>query len=59
MSPAFIPSIKDLAGKVTIAQTEEVLQVALRFKTTSSVKKHMAEYVGEIAPGLKLFDVGQ
>ncbi|MDX1963071.1 MAG: phosphoenolpyruvate--protein phosphotransferase [Pirellulales bacterium] len=58
MSPAFIPTIKELAAKVTIEQARESLLHALRLKTTSAVQKHMGDFVASIAPDLKLLDTG-
>ena len=56
MSPAFIPSTKQLAAKLTIAKAEEVLQQALRLETTAKVKNFMADRIREIAPNLAIMD---
>jgi phosphoenolpyruvate-protein phosphotransferase (PTS system enzyme I) len=56
MSPAFIPSIKDLTKHLTVRRAEQVLQKALSFKTTAKIQEFMADQMAEIAPNLKLLD---
>ncbi|MCE9545166.1 MAG: phosphoenolpyruvate--protein phosphotransferase [Planctomycetia bacterium] len=56
MSPAFIPTIKDLLRQLTVAKAEEVLRRAMEFKTTQQVDRYMAQQIAEIAPKLKLLD---
>ena len=54
MSPAFVPSIKQLTRQVSVAQAEQIVEAAMKFKTTAKVKRFMAETVEELAPDLKL-----
>ncbi len=56
MSPAFIPSIKELAGRITVAQAESILEHALKLRTTTNVKRFMAARLRQIAPSLTLMD---
>ncbi len=56
MSPAFIPSIKELAAHLTVPVAEEVLRYALRLKTTRGVQKYMAEQIQQICPSLQIMD---
>ncbi|MCP4812920.1 MAG: phosphoenolpyruvate--protein phosphotransferase [Planctomycetaceae bacterium] len=56
MSPAFIPSIKELAGRITAAQAESILEHALKLRTTTNVKRFMAARLRQIAPSLTLMD---
>lgn len=56
MSPAFIPSIKELATRLTENHARQVLRRALRLKTTANVKRMMAAEIRAIAPNLTLFD---
>jgi phosphotransferase system enzyme I (PtsI) len=58
MSPAFVPSIKELAAHVDKARAEWILNRALKLKTTSHVKRFMAEQVKELAPNLAMLDSG-
>jgi phosphoenolpyruvate-protein phosphotransferase (PTS system enzyme I) len=56
MSPAFIPSIKQLASQVTQVQAASILKDALRFKTTADVKRYMSKVLDQIAPNLAMLD---
>jgi phosphotransferase system enzyme I (PtsI) len=56
MSPAFIPSIKELAGRITAAQAESILEHTLKLRTTTNVKRFMAARLRQIAPSLTLMD---
>ncbi len=56
MSPAFIPSIKELAGRITKEQAESILEHALKLRTTTNVKRFMASKLRQIAPALTLMD---
>ena len=56
MSPAFIPTIKELISHLTQAKAEKILQRAMRLKTTAQVIRFMERELAEIAPNLKLFD---
>jgi phosphotransferase system enzyme I (PtsI) len=54
MSPAFIPSIKQLASQISIAEAEQVVESVMRFKTTAQVKKFMRRVIEQTAPNLKM-----
>ena len=56
MSPAFIPSTKELASHVSIAQARSVLHHALELKTTTHVKRYMADQLRKISPDSAIFD---
>ena len=56
MSPAFVPTTKQLAAEITRAKAEEILRQALRLKTTTNVKRYMAEQISIIAPDLVILD---
>ena len=56
MSPAFIPSTKLLAAKLTTSQAEKIYQQALELKTTASIKRFMTDRMREIAPDLTMLD---
>ena len=57
MSPAFVPSMKELAAKVSKPRAEWILKRALKLKTTAHVNRFMSEQVRELAPDLSLLDV--
>jgi phosphotransferase system enzyme I (PtsI) len=56
MSPAFIPSTKELAAHLDRKTAEEIVQHALQLKTTAHVKRFMAVQLRRIAPNLELLD---
>jgi phosphotransferase system enzyme I (PtsI) len=56
MSPAFIPTIKELTSHLTRRRAERILERALQMKTTASIQRFMAAQIAEIAPNLKLLD---
>ena len=56
MSPAFVPSIKQLASQITIQDAEQILASVMKLKTTAQVKKFMARQLEQIAPNLAMLD---
>lgn len=56
MSPAFIPTIKELASRLSVPRAQAALKKALRLTTTAQVKRFMARQLEEIAPNLRLLD---
>ena len=58
MSPAFVPSIKELATHVDQPRAEWVLQRAMKLKTTEQVKRFMSDQMKELAPNLAMLDTG-
>jgi len=47
MSPAFIPTIKELMSHLTQAKAEKILQRALKLKTTAQVIRLMEQQIAE------------
>jgi phosphotransferase system enzyme I (PtsI) len=56
MSPAFIPSIKELVNHLSAPIAEDVLRRALRLKTTRGVHRFMAAQIQQICPSLQIMD---
>ena len=56
MSPAFIPSMKELASHLTEDMGRRVLRKALTLRTTTAVKRYLAEEMAVIAPNLQMLD---
>jgi phosphotransferase system enzyme I (PtsI) len=54
MSPAFVPSIKQLASQLSIEEAEQIVSSVMKFKTTAQVKKFMSRVIEQIAPDLKM-----
>ncbi len=56
MSPAFIPSIKQLASQISMAEAEQIFNSVRKLKTTAQVKKFMIRQLEHLAPNLVLLD---
>ena len=56
MSPAFVPSIKQLASQIDWAEAVRIANHALQLKTTQSVKSFLGRALEEHAPNLALLD---
>ena len=56
MSPALVPTIKDLASHVTIAEAEQIVREALALKTTAKVRSLLSAKLAELAPNLALLE---
>ena len=56
MSPAFVPSIKRLASKVSVAEAQAIVTAVMKFKTTAQVNKYMSRQVAILAPSLAILD---
>jgi phosphotransferase system enzyme I (PtsI) len=56
MSPAFIPSMKELASHLTEEMGRRVLRKSLTLRTTTAVKRYLAEEMAVIAPNLQMLD---
>lgn len=50
MSPALIPTIKELAGKLTVASAKRIVRDAMERKTTSEVRRYVRRCLSELAP---------
>jgi len=56
MSPAFIPSIKELTSHLTHERAAKILRKAMKLKTTKAVLRYMGEQIEQLAPNLKLLN---
>jgi phosphoenolpyruvate-protein phosphotransferase (PTS system enzyme I) len=56
MSPAFIPSIKQLASTVSVAEARHIADTALAFTTTKQVQMFMTRRLEQLAPDLAILD---
>ena len=56
MSPAFIPSIKQLAREVTLEEAEQIAATALTLTTTKQVQTFLARRLEQLAPDLAMLD---
>ncbi len=53
MSPAFIPTIKELAAQVSVSMAENLLEEALHNKTTRKIQRLLTRELIAIAPSLE------
>ena len=56
MSPAFVPSIKQLASQVSYEEARQIVSSIMKFKTTKQVQKYIARQMEQIAPNLSILD---
>jgi phosphotransferase system enzyme I (PtsI) len=56
MSPAFVPSMKELALHLSDSDARLVLKKAIKFTTTTKVKRFMLAQLQRIAPNLAMLD---
>ena len=56
MSPAFAPSVKEIASLLTVKRAEEMLDHVMRLTTTNQIKSYMGRCLAEISPELTLLD---
>jgi phosphotransferase system enzyme I (PtsI) len=54
MSPALIPTVKDLAGHISYAEAKEIVRETLKLKTADRVQRFLGEQVHRLAPNLDL-----
>jgi phosphotransferase system enzyme I (PtsI) len=53
MSPAFLPSVKQLASHVSIADAQAIFKRASAMKTTAQVHRYVLGQVEKLAPELE------
>lgn len=57
MSPALIPSIKQLASQVSISEAEQIAASAMKLREAGQIKRFMARQIRQIAPNLEILDI--
>lgn len=56
MSPAFIPTLKELARHLTRGRADYILDRVMQLKTTARINRFMEAQIAELAPMVKLLD---
>ncbi len=56
MSPAFIPTIKNLLSSVSTAQAERFAHQVLQLKTSEEIRKYLNAQLREVSHTLEMFD---
>ena len=57
MSPATVPSIKELARRTPLALAQEVARRVLSMKTTGEIRGYLTRKVEEVWPNVSLIDM--
>ena len=58
MSPAFVPSIKELTSHLTLQRARQILDRTMTFKTSQQIRSFIGKQVHDICPSLDLMDSG-
>jgi phosphotransferase system enzyme I (PtsI) len=56
MSPAFIPTIKELISHLTVDGSRHILDHVMQLKTSAQIIRYLRKQMHEIAPNLELLD---
>jgi len=56
MSPAFVPTIKELARSATGTQSEEIARRALRLRTFKQVRQYLTQMTRKVCPNAAILD---
>jgi phosphoenolpyruvate-protein phosphotransferase (PTS system enzyme I) len=56
MSPAFVPTIKELLSGVSTTQAERFAHQVLQMKTSDEIRKYLSDRLREISRDLEMFD---
>lgn len=56
MSPAFIPTAKEITRHLSQERAEEILSRAMQLKTSAQIIRFMGEQIDELCPNMKLLD---
>ncbi|WP_233216469.1 phosphoenolpyruvate--protein phosphotransferase [Blastopirellula marina] len=56
MSPAFIPTIKELANQTTVEHAQRVVEKVMEMKTTNQVKRYLRMELEAISPDIARLD---
>jgi len=56
MSPAFIPTIKELATHLSEREARSIVRQAMTYRTTTQVKKYLGEQLQRLAPKIAMLD---
>jgi phosphoenolpyruvate-protein phosphotransferase (PTS system enzyme I) len=56
MSPAFIPTVKELSTHLTEVEAREIVRRAMTYRTTAQVKKYLGEELARLDPKIAMLD---
>ncbi len=58
MSPAFVPTVKELLASVTTAQAERFAHQVLQLKTNEEIRGYLTSRLHEVSSDIEVFDFG-
>jgi phosphoenolpyruvate-protein phosphotransferase len=58
MSPAFVPTVKELLASVTTAQAERFAHQVLQLKTSDEIRSYLTNRLHEVSSDIEVFDFG-
>ena len=56
MSPALIPSMKELSRRLTTEGAAKIAEHALQLKTTGQVRRYLGDQLKQISPDLDMLE---
>jgi phosphotransferase system enzyme I (PtsI) len=56
MSPAFIPTIKELVAHLTRAETRDIFRAVMRLRTSGQIQRYTGQKLAELAPRVAGWD---
>jgi phosphotransferase system enzyme I (PtsI) len=56
MSPAFVPTVKNLLASVTTAQAERFAHHVLQLSTNDEIRSYLSERLREVSSNLEMLD---
>jgi len=59
MSPAFVPSIKELVRSIDRPTAHTIAKQVLRMRTTGEIKEYLTEQIRKLCPNVAIFDTIQ
>src|SRR5262249_59379965 len=59
MSPAFVPTIKELACRVTLDHAREVAAAVLRLRTVADVRDYLTKELATVCPNVSQLDTAE
>ena len=57
MSPAFVPSVKELLRNTTEAMAREVAERVLRMNTVGEIRGYLTRRIRQICPNVEILDI--
>ena len=56
MSPAFVPTIKEVAHRITLPQAREAAAAVLRLRTVAEIREYLTKQLDAVCPNVAQLD---